>query len=247
MPTNLACPISNLGGEWDYTTVQRLHHRQSWSQGTKGWKDASENNKWMIVQCAIFSESLHPRNIDKSFSDIRNPIRFPFESSFWISVSGCKLTILPDIQPANRIVIISVSVWKLGSRASGNIAFYLEKLEKKIVPNMISKNRNFSWYNYYSTWSFFAWPQFASFGWSEFDPVESLTLGGQNVKSVNQYKHLGCFGYWALRWQRHSETTAISILCNKQAASLLFPLFKCCWKRTFSFLLYAHVCISIMV
>ena len=28
-----------------------------------------------------------------------------------------------------------------------------------------------------------------------------------------------CIGYWALRWQRHSETTAISILCSKQAAA----------------------------
>jgi len=43
-----------------------------------------------------------------------NEKRFPkvriLETSikaFWISVSGCKLTILPDIQPANRIVIIS--------------------------------------------------------------------------------------------------------------------------------------------
>jgi len=34
-------------------------------------------------------------------------IRFRFESSFWISLSGCKLTIFPNIQPANRIVIIS--------------------------------------------------------------------------------------------------------------------------------------------
>jgi len=46
---------------------------------------------------AAFSKSLNPRNIDKSVADIR--IRFPFESSFWISVSGCKLNILPDIQP----------------------------------------------------------------------------------------------------------------------------------------------------
>jgi len=61
----------------------------------------------MIVQCATFSKSLNPRNIDKTVSDIRVRIRFLFESSFWISVSGCKLTILPDIQPANRIVIIS--------------------------------------------------------------------------------------------------------------------------------------------
>ena len=65
----------------------------------------------MIVQCATFSKSLNPRNIDKTVSDTRFHIRFPFESSFWISVSGCKLTILPDIQPANRIVIISGTQW----------------------------------------------------------------------------------------------------------------------------------------
>ena len=63
----------------------------------------------MIVDCVTFSKSLNPRNIDKSVSDIQIRIRFPFESSFWISLSGCKLTILPDIQPANRIVIISDS------------------------------------------------------------------------------------------------------------------------------------------
>jgi len=62
----------------------------------------------MIVQCAAFSKSLNPRNIDKSVSDIRIRIRFPFESSYWISLSGCKLTVLPDIQPANRIVIIII-------------------------------------------------------------------------------------------------------------------------------------------
>ena len=61
----------------------------------------------MIVQCATFSKSLNPRNINKSVSDIRIRIRFPFQSRFWISVSGCKLTILPDIQPANRLVIVS--------------------------------------------------------------------------------------------------------------------------------------------
>jgi len=54
-----------------------------------------------------FSKSLTPKNIDKSVSDIRIRIRLPFESSFWMSVSGCKLNILPDIQLANRIVIIS--------------------------------------------------------------------------------------------------------------------------------------------
>ena len=61
----------------------------------------------MIVQCATFSKSLNPRNIDKSVLDIRIRILFTFESSSWISWSVCKLTILPDIQPANWIVIIS--------------------------------------------------------------------------------------------------------------------------------------------
>ena len=61
----------------------------------------------MILQCATFTKRLNPRNIDKSVSDIQIRIRFPFEGSFWILVSGCKLTILPDIQPANQIVIIS--------------------------------------------------------------------------------------------------------------------------------------------
>jgi len=109
MLTNLACPISRLTGGMGlhYGTEIIVHHRQTGSHGTEGWKDASEANKWMIVQCATFSNTLNPWNIDKSVSDIRIRIRFPFESSFWISVSGCKLTILLAIQPANRIVIIS--------------------------------------------------------------------------------------------------------------------------------------------
>jgi len=66
----------------------------------------------MIVQYATFSKNLNPRNIDKtrSVSEIRFRIRFTFESRFRISLCGCKLTILPDIQPANRIVIISASI-----------------------------------------------------------------------------------------------------------------------------------------
>ena len=51
MLTNLACP-------WGYTTVQRLHHRQTRSLGTKGWKDASECNNWMIAQCATFYKKI---------------------------------------------------------------------------------------------------------------------------------------------------------------------------------------------
>ena len=59
------------------------------------------------MQYATFSKNLNSQNIEKSVLDIRIRIRFPFDSRFWISVSGCKLTILPDILPANRIVIIS--------------------------------------------------------------------------------------------------------------------------------------------
>jgi len=61
----------------------------------------------MIVHCATFSKSPIPRIIEKGVSDILIRIRFRLESNFWISVSSCKPTILPDIQPANRIVIIS--------------------------------------------------------------------------------------------------------------------------------------------
>ena len=39
--------------------------------------------------------------------DILIQTRFPHKNTFWISVSGWKLTIRPDIHPAKRIVIIS--------------------------------------------------------------------------------------------------------------------------------------------
>jgi len=101
---------------WHNSTVQNLHRGQTRSHGAEGWKDASEDNKWMSVQCATFSKSLNPRNSDKSVSDIRIHILFPFESSFWISLSVWKLTILQHIQPANRIVIMSGSL----ARPSGS-------------------------------------------------------------------------------------------------------------------------------
>ena len=98
----LATPgIDSCWQTWHNSTVQRLHHRQTCSHGAEGWKNASEDNKWMIVQCECAAFN------DKSVSDIRFRIQFPFGSSFWISLSDCKLTILLDIQPANRIVIIS--------------------------------------------------------------------------------------------------------------------------------------------
>jgi len=80
----------------------------------------------MIVQYAIFSKSPNPRNIDKSVSDIR--IRFLFESSFWISLSCCKFTILPDIQPANRIVIIS------------GICIFVQHFDFKLVSDIAIKS-----------------------------------------------------------------------------------------------------------
>ena len=32
---------------WHNSTVQRLHRRQTRSHGAEGWKDASEDNKWL--------------------------------------------------------------------------------------------------------------------------------------------------------------------------------------------------------
>jgi len=62
-------------------------------------------NEWL---CNFFQKSVSSKYLEKR-SGMRIRKRFPFESSFWISVSGCKLTILSDIQPANRIVIISAA------------------------------------------------------------------------------------------------------------------------------------------
>jgi len=110
----------------------------------------------MIAQCecATFSKSLNPRNIDKSVSDIRFRIRFPFESKLWISVSGCKLTILPDIQPANRIVIISGSYCspevaidpECRSRLRQDSAFFLRTRiwDQKFVKNRTEIRNHFS-------------------------------------------------------------------------------------------------------
>jgi len=61
----------------------------------------------LLCNVQLLPKSLNPRNIEKSVSDIRIRVRFSFESSFCISGSGLEFTILPDIQPANRIVIIS--------------------------------------------------------------------------------------------------------------------------------------------
>jgi len=59
----------------------------------------------MSVQFATFCKSVNSRNTEKSVSDILN--WFPHEISFCIFVTGCKLTIMLDIQPANLRVINS--------------------------------------------------------------------------------------------------------------------------------------------
>jgi len=64
------------------------------------------------------------------------------------------MLIFTQFQITNCLRIDMSSVWTLRSRAADDIAFHRENLEKKIVAKMISKNLNFSWYNYYSTSSF---------------------------------------------------------------------------------------------
>jgi len=87
------------------------------------------------MQCATFSKSLNPRNIDRSFSDIRIRIRFPFESSFWISLSGCNLTTLPDIRPANwcqaKFLTCKISDFTPCTHAKSNILHtkYVDKTD----------------------------------------------------------------------------------------------------------------------
>ena len=60
----------------------------------------------MIVQCATFSKSESSKYREKRFR-YPDPYPVPVRRQFLDIRSGCKLTILPDIQPANRILIIS--------------------------------------------------------------------------------------------------------------------------------------------
>jgi len=119
MLTNLACPISRLRWEWDSLRYRNYTIGRLGVMAQKAEYDGSEDNHWIIVE--ILPKSLNSRNIDKRVSDILIRIRFPFENSFWISGSGCKLTMLQDIQPANRIVIIS---GRLGSPGLPDLLFW---------------------------------------------------------------------------------------------------------------------------
>jgi len=57
--------------------------------------------------CNCFFQESEPWKFQEKRFGYPYPDPVPSESSFWISVSGCKLNILLDIKPANRIVIIS--------------------------------------------------------------------------------------------------------------------------------------------
>jgi len=54
-----------------------------------------------------------------------------------------------------------------------------------------------------------------------------LTHGGQNVRSMNRCRYLEIVLDIELSDDRHAESTAILILCSKQAACLISPMFKC--------------------
>jgi len=58
MLTNLASwrvQLADLRGRMElHCGTERSHRTQTRSHGTEGWKDASEDNKRMIVQCATF-------------------------------------------------------------------------------------------------------------------------------------------------------------------------------------------------
>jgi len=81
--------------------------------------------------------------------------------------------------------------WKIGSRAAGNIALNREKVEKKVVANMISKYRDFYSYNHYSTSIFFAGAQITLFGWSDF---ESSWMGNDIQSKSKKFLISGRFG-----------------------------------------------------
>jgi len=59
------------------------------------------------VQCANFSQGCE----SSKYREKRFGYPHPYPVAVWISISVCKLTILPDIQPANRRVIISSTLY----------------------------------------------------------------------------------------------------------------------------------------
>ena len=95
-PSRLRPRLPKMGLETSLETETKsrdsITDRLTWSHGAEGWKGPSKDTRWMIVHCATFFKSLNPRIIEKSVSDMLIRIRLPFRSSFFICVSGCKLT-----------------------------------------------------------------------------------------------------------------------------------------------------------
>jgi len=115
MLTNLVCPISRGGMGFHYGTEIRPAPQtdsESWHWRQDG-SDDTKINEW-LRNVQLFP-SLNPWNIDKGVSDIRICIRFPFESSFWISVSAIRLqTHYPAEYPTAKPN--SDHLWPLASR-----------------------------------------------------------------------------------------------------------------------------------
>jgi len=74
-----------------------------------------------------------------------------------------------------------------------------------------------------------------------------LTLVGQNVKSVNHYKYLGIVLDTELSDNKDIKRQLRYQYCASNKLEPLFPDAQMQLTCTFSFLLYAHVCIAIMV
>jgi len=74
-----------------------------------------------------------------------------------------------------------------------------------------------------------------------------LTLVGQNVKSVNHYKYLGIVLDTELSDNKDIKRQLRYQNCASNKLEPLFPDAQMQLTCTFSFLLYAHVCIANMV
>ena len=121
------------------------------------------------------------------------------ESTAWFRVLHC-LKLLRPIKKTDHAHLHTVpdystccmriemfSVWKRGSRAAGNIAFYREQLEKKIVANMISKYR--LWYSYYSLSSFMHGHSFFHLDNPVPNPVETETISNSiQIQKINKIR-----------------------------------------------------------
>jgi len=72
-------------------------------------------------------------------------------------------------------------------------------------------------------------------------------MGGKNLKSVNQYKYLGAVLDTELPDDKDIQRQLRYKYLQETSCEPLLPMFQCSYKCTFSFLLYVHVCITIVV